>query len=860
MRKWIEKLFRRPDALVPEDIERLRVDFRDRYHSFKLLLSANNRALEVMADMEVALHGNHPFGMNFIRASCTTVSVNVFRMVRNLDLLAPGKYSNLFPRYESIQAEIEQLLALKPLIRDPRLVIPLDKVDREMADMVGPKMAHLGDLQTRMAVQIPPGFVITATAYDRFLAENDLQAEIDRRFQSATAGDLERLFALSIEIQQLIIRGELPADLKDSIADAWEALEQRQKRKMSLALRSSAIGEDVGGSAFAGQYRSELNVSRENAFAAYKQIVASKYSLPAIQYRLSRGFRDEDIHMCVGGMAMIDAVSGGVMYSRNPVDVRDDAVYIDAAWGLPKSVVDGSGTADQFVFGRKPSVHLLHREIRRKPFKYDCFPEEGCRRLDLDAQTAKRPSITNDQASSLAVLAVQLEEVCGVAQDVEWAIDAAGALFVLQSRPMQQLAPSPRETAAAAPETDVIARGGLTASPGAAEGPVHPVERNVDVLDFPQGAVLVASQALPRWASLMTRAAAVVTEEGGFAGHLANVAREFRVPALFGLTGALSKLQRGDVVTVDATGRAIHKGRVASLLGKAPEKINLMEGSPVFKTMEGVCARIVPLYLIDPDATDFRPSNCTTLHDITRFVHEKAVAEMFRFGKEHNFSERSSKQLYYKVPMQWWILNLDDGFHEETRGKYVRLENISSIPMLAFWRGFTRVPWDGPPAIDARGLMSVMFQSTTNPALTPGVRSRYADRNYFMISKNFLSLSSRLGYHFSTLEALVGRRPSENYVSFQFKGGAANLERRKKRIRFIGSILEPHEFRVEFTEDHLSARIEGRDAAFIETRLEILGYLTLHTRQIDMIMANPAQVQYYRQKIMKDIDGILTEP
>ena len=861
IKEWLQRLGigKRDKTLTLSDAEALRTAFQTRHHNFKLLLSANNKALQIMSELEEARKGDTPFGMSFIRAHCTAVSVNVFRMIRCMDQLAPRKYIDLYDSFRSIQGRIAEILSERKETSAGPLIISLRDIDKTRSDEAGNKMANLGEIRNRLGIKVPNGFVISSRAFREFIDSGDLQAEIDRLMQSSPAEEIDQLFELSAQIQQQIIRTGMPAELERAILSAYVELEKKEGQGVKVSLRSSALGEDSGRHSFAGQYRSELNVSSDNLIQAYKEIAASKYSPQAIIYRLNSGIRDEDVDMCVGCMSMVNAVAGGVIYSRNPLDVRDVRIFIHSVFGLPKSVVDGSVAADLFVVSRNHPPQIVEKHIVEKRQKFVCYPDEGVCRLEIVGDEGSQASISDHTALELARIALRIEDHYGVAQDIEWALDDKGEIIMLQCRPLRQ-----RNTIAERgqggcdiPACEVIVWGGLTVSPGAGFGPVFTVRKESEVLLFPRGAVLVVKQALPRWAALLDRASALIAEQGTAAGHLANVAREFGVPAILGLEGATDLLENGQPVTVDADGLRVCRGKIEPLLRDKETSKGLMDGSPVLDILKRVSENIIPLHLLDPGSSDFKPSQCRSLHDITRFCHEKSVVEMFSFGKDHHFSERASKQLVCRIPMQWWVLNLDDGFREDVPGKFVDLDNIVSIPMLALWEGIVAVPWEGPPPMDSKGFMSILMEASSNPALDPSMPSPYANRNYFMISKNFCSLSSRFGFHFLSIEALVGERASENYISFAFKGGAADHGRRVRRARFVGDILEEFEFRSEIESDGVTARLEGYDEEVMKEKLKILGYLLIHTRQLDMIMSNDASCLKLKSKLLADISSVI---
>ncbi len=849
--------------------EELRTLFASRSQAFARVLEANNKALEIMSDLEEALRGRSIFGMSFVRASATAVGVNVFKLVRALTELEPGRYDALFGRLAAIQAGIDEALSRRVPAFDVPFVLRFAEIDRNSSDHTGGKMANLGDMRSRIGLPVPDGFVITAAGYEAFMAAGDLQAEINARLQALpedTESDaLDARFRLASEIQQRIINAPVPEPLAAAIEAAYERLRADAggpSGVIRVSLRSSALGEDAAGTTFAGQFKSLLNVPRENLLDAYKEIVASKHTLHAMTYRLNRGIRDEDVAMCVGCMTLVDARAGGVMYSRNPLDVRDASVVINSVWGLPTAVVDGTTPTDLFVV--EPAAgdagpQVRERVIKRKDSRTVPDEGEGLRREAVGEAEAALPSLSEAEACELARLAGVLEQAYGGPQDIEWAVDKAGQVFLLQCRPLQQMAASAAVSPAAravVPGATELFAGGVTASPGVGFGPVFVARREVDALRFPEGAVLVTPMALPRWAALLSRASALVTEQGGITGHLANVAREFGVPALFDVPDASTRFAEGQGVTVDALGRRIYAGRVDELLAQAEPPPSVMAGSPVFETLREATRLILPLNLTDPEAPDFRIENCATYHDITRYAHEMSVRDMFEFGTRHGLASQASKQLVCDVPMQWWIINLDDGFTREIPERFVRLDDIASPPMLAIWEGIVAVPWAGPPAASAGSMMSVFLQATMNPELGEGGGGGFCERNVFMISRRYACLNSRFGFHFTTIEAMLSEGGFDSYAGFKFSGGAADERRRVLRAELIGEILELYDFQVKLRGDNLFAKVESRRHDYILERVRILGYLLVHTRQIDMAMADRGAADSLRQKMLADISAM----
>jgi pyruvate,water dikinase len=146
----------------------------------------------------------------------------------------------------------------------------------------------------------------------------------------------------------------------------------------------------------------------------------------------------------------------------------------------------------------------------------------------------------------------------------------------------------------------------------------------------------------------------------------------------------------------------------------------------------------------------------------------------------------------------------------------------------------------GPRPVQFAGLMSVMREQLLTG---PGLEERFGDRSFAIISDKYLNFSSRVGYHYSVLDAYCGRTVNKNYITFSFKGGAADNVRRNRRVRAIAIALVGLDFSVDVKGDRVDARLMKYECPVIEEKMDQIGRLLNFTRQMDMLMTAEVSVE-----------------
>ena len=184
------------------------------------------------------------------------------------------------------------------------------------------------------------------------------------------------------------------------------------------------------------------------------------------------------------------------MYSRDPMDIRSNAIFINGVHGLAKAVVDGTVTPDLWVVSRQEPLSIIKQEIRDKKTKVVCLPEEGIawsRTPRGGAGPDRGPGPGTGPDGPAPGRAFSFPPGCRMVHR------RPGPHLYPPEPPLETDGRPAREAPAVSTpiENPLLLRGGEVASPGVAAGPVYLVKNNLDLLKFPEGAVLVTSFPTP---------------------------------------------------------------------------------------------------------------------------------------------------------------------------------------------------------------------------------------------------------------------------------------------------------------------------------------------------------------------------
>ncbi|MDP3027733.1 MAG: phosphoenolpyruvate synthase [Nanoarchaeota archaeon] len=460
------------------------------------------------------------------------------------------------------------------------------ELGKDNIKIAGGKGANLGEMYNHR-FPVPPGFVITADAFAFFIS--DIKENIKNIMLGIDFEDTKDLEDKSKEIRKLVEEQEMPDELKTEILESYHILgtEKIDEKGISqdaltilrnsqepifVSVRSSATTEDLADASFAGQQQSFLNVKEDADLIEFiKKCFSSLYTARAIYYRNKKGFKEGEALLAVVVQKMVDSEKSGVVFSKNPVNTKDEIV-VEAVFGLGEGIVSGMINPDNYVITGNNVNDLKIKDIKVSNKKIAIVRSGSGENkvVKLSPDKSKEQVLTKGEILEIANYALKLEGHYSKPQDIEFAIEA-NKIYIVQSRPI-----TTKGVADKGELSGKIILEGLGASPGIGVGNVRLIKGMEDLPKIKKGDVLVTEMTNPDMVVSMQKSVAIVTDEGGMTSHASIVSREMGIPCVVGTGEATKILKEGMRVTVDGKNGKIYEGEVA--------KSTQAEIKPVVKT------------------------------------------------------------------------------------------------------------------------------------------------------------------------------------------------------------------------------------------------------------------------------------
>lgn len=479
--------------------------------------------------------------------------------------------SHYLQYFQSAQAKSD--LAKAQRLACSRLVIPFQEITQKDIELVGAKNASLGEMYnslSRGGVRVPGGFAITTDAYHYFLYHNQLAHKIKKALHGLKSSDLNRISYVGEKIRNWISQGELPDRLETQICSAYRLLESRYGRDTAVAVRGSTTLSYVPGAPSSGQQDSLLDIVGERELLrAFRSVLASLFSDRAIVQRLNTGVEAMAVDISVGVQRMVQAAraASGTITTLDPETGFRDVVFITSSFGFGDGLQSGRLEPDEF-YVHKPSLAesrgaIIKRELGGTVAGQSRLsdPAHGAKTYDSQRCTF---SLTPDEVLELSRLALTIEEhysrLAGkpTPMDIEWAKDSqTGDMYIVQARPeaLHSRRDGHIQTWYSLTEPGWIIASGRSVGNKIISGSPRVIHNPHHMNRLREGEILITRFTDDSWDAVLHRAAAVVTERGGRAGHAARFARNHGIPAIVGAANATKLIPTGRAVTLSCRDR-----------------------------------------------------------------------------------------------------------------------------------------------------------------------------------------------------------------------------------------------------------------------------------------------------------------
>lgn len=478
--------------------------------------------------------------------------------------------------------------------KDKAFLLWFDQLERKDVAIAGGKSSSLGELTSHVDVPVPYGFATTACAYRYFFEKTGLYEEIKNLIAGLDVDNSAQLREVCAKIRQAIMDKEMPQDLQDLIAEAYEELGKKVgQADPFVAVRSSATAEDLPDASFAGQQDTYLNVKGAATIVAkVKECYASCFTDRAVYYREKQGFDHLDVALSAAVQMMVFSKAAGVMFTVNVATGDDKNILIEGAWGLGEYVVQGTVTPDNYTIN-KATGEIIEKNVNGQDIKLVRKATGDCEEVMVPLDEQNEQKLTDAQIKELAECAKKIEAHYGCYMDMEWGVDERdNKVYILQARPEtvwsrrnKENGGAPKEEKKVTTDRKVIVKG-LPASPGNVAGRVHVILDPSRIDEFKEGEILVTEMTAPDWVPAMKKAKAIVTDSGGMTCHASIVSRELGIPCIVGTKSrgeaATTTIPDGIDVTIDATHGVVYEGIIEEPKAEQPAAQQVVAAAEYF--------------------------------------------------------------------------------------------------------------------------------------------------------------------------------------------------------------------------------------------------------------------------------------